>query len=288
MRIVLFGAGASHGSEEHVRVPPLGSHLFDELAAFAPATWGMLSPSWATRFRADFEQAMSDFIASRAFAAPLQWDMAEYFFRLFSATRSRAYVDLLKHMRESVSDLLFATLNYESLLFQARELAGIPVVDLKVCLPHGSSILMCEGVSATAGKVRFTGGVSISGKVRPFSGWSEFLAQKSSNAFPPVMSYYEPNKFTVSGASFIRRQRDQFKEAVLSADRIALIGVRVHTIDEHIWAPLAKTNAELMYASGSSAATSFRNWSMSHGRSRDIAVPKYFRDAIPKVVEFLS
>jgi hypothetical protein len=104
---------------------------------------------------------------------------------------------------------------------------------------------------------------------------------------PPVMSYYEPNKFTVSCADLIRDERSRFEEAVLSADRVALIGVRVHPVDKHIWVPLGKTNAKIIYISGASAAGDFSTWAASEGRTGDLSVPKYFRDGIGDLGAFL-
>ncbi len=111
MRVVFFGAGASYGSEPSAPVPPLGSDLFDALAKFAPLTWGAVPDPWPARFRADFESAMVGFIDAGGFGAPLQWDMAEFFYRLFSATTASAYVDLLQHLAARMKDLQFVTLN---------------------------------------------------------------------------------------------------------------------------------------------------------------------------------
>jgi hypothetical protein len=119
----------------------------------------------------------------------------------------------------------------------------------KVCLPHGNACLCCSGISATAG-VSFTGGISTGGSVRVFRDQTDFLSERNTNVFPPVMSYYEPTKFTVSCANFIQDQRAQFRQEVLAADRIAIVGARVHAPDQHIWGPLAKTNAKLLYLSG--------------------------------------
>ncbi len=102
------------------------------------------------------------------------------------------------------------------------------------------------------------------------------------------MSYFEPTKFTVSGANFIDAQRMEYERAVASADRVVIIGVRVHAVDKHIWDPVANTDARLMYVSGASAATDFTNWATGVGRTGDLAVPKYFREGIPDILQFLG
>jgi hypothetical protein len=141
VRVVLFGAGASFGSEPTARVPPLGTKLFGELVRFAPATWGALPAPWPSYFRADFEPAMAAFINVGGFGAPLQWDMATYFYTQFTATPSSTYVTLFKVLASTIDEYLFATINYELLLFQARacrnsrgETRRVPPARKLVCL----------------------------------------------------------------------------------------------------------------------------------------------------------
>jgi hypothetical protein len=287
MRVMLFGAGASFGSEPSARVPPLGPQLFDELARFAPATWGALPTPWPSRFRSDFEPAMAAFISAGGFGAPLQWDMATYFYTQFTATLSSTYVTLFKVLADTIDQYLFTTLNYELLLFQARVLAGIPRGKLAVCLPHGSSCVCCTSISGSAW-ISFTGGISTEGAVRVFRDPHDFITERHRNVFPPVMSYYEPNKFAVSGANFIRDERVRLKNTILSADRIALIGVRVHPVDKHIWGPLARTKARIIYLSGASAAVDFSTWTANENRIDDLSVPKYFGDGIGDLSAFLG
>jgi hypothetical protein len=174
VRVVLFGAGASFGSEQAAPVPPLGTQLFDELVRFAPATWGALPDPWPGRFRGNFEPAMAAFINNGGFGAPFQWDMATYFYTQFRATPSSAYVKLLRALAHTIDQYLFVTLNYELLLFQARALAGISTEQLAVCLPHGSSCICCSSVSASGG-VSFSSGVSTGGSVRVFRDLVDFL-----------------------------------------------------------------------------------------------------------------
>jgi hypothetical protein len=286
MHVILFGAGASYGSEPTAQVPPLGIKLFDELIQFAPTTWGTLPTNWSSQFRSDFETAMALFILSGAFAAPLQWDMAEYFFSQFSATKSNVYTALIKALSSNIDRYLFSTINYELMLFQAREMAGVKIDKFQLCLPHGNSCLCCEGVSATRG-VSFTGGVSTGGRVRVFKNLADFRAEKLKNVFPPVMSYYEPNKFTVSCSNFIQNERNRFEQAVLSAEKIAVVGVNVHPVDQHIWQPLAKTKAQILYLSGSSAANDFSDWCKNEGRSGDIPIDKYFNNGLKELIIFL-
>ena len=287
MHVVLFGAGASHGSETSGKVPPLGRSLFDELVDFAPATWGALSSHWSDQFRDDFEKAMASYIESDAFGAPLQWDMAEYFYSQFSATKDNTYLALIQAVASKIDQCFFATLNYDLLLFQARKLAGIPSENLKVCLPHGSACLCCEGISATQG-TSFTGGLSTGGSIRFFRDLADLRAEKANNVFPPVMSYFEPNKFTVSCSDFVEAERRQLEQSILSATKVAIVGVKVHPIDKHIWEPLVATKAQILYLSGVIGANEFLNWRADVGRSGDIPIPKFFSEGLNELINFLA
>ncbi|MDP1910368.1 MAG: hypothetical protein Q8K85_18875, partial [Hyphomicrobium sp.] len=42
-------------------------------------------------------------------------------------------------------------------------------------------------------------------------------------------------------------QQSAFLSSIQSASRIYVIGLRVHTIDEHIWQPLASSKSPLFY-----------------------------------------
>ena len=193
---------------------------------------------------------------------------------------------LLKALAARLGLYTFATLNYETLLFQARALAAVAVTDLRVCLPHGSACLCCEGISATPG-VSYSGGVSTGGTVRAFADVADFRREKAANVFPPVMSYFEPSKFTVSCYNWIEGERTRFGELAASASRVFLIGIRVHPVDKHIWEPLAQTPGNITYMSGVEGAERFQQWASNQGRTGDRVIAKYFRQGLPDLLALL-
>jgi hypothetical protein len=205
------------------------------------------------RFRRSYGGANPGWI----FAAPLQWSMAAYFFKQFRVFDASVYLRLLRELVGTDQNIAFVTLNYETLLFQAAPKVGMTLsigaeqrvgTTFPLVLPHGSSILKCIGVSGTRG-VSFTG-VSTSGSVSIMQGSHEFDQERAKNVFPPVMSYFEPNKFTVSCANFIDEHRKLFGRLIARAERIAIVGVNVHPIDKHIWEPIAKTGGTCFYLGG--------------------------------------
>lgn len=293
MNILFFGAGASYGSS-NASTPPLGPDLFAALQRHDPNSWGRLAAPWPARFLVDFEEAMAEFIAVGLFAAPLQWAMADFFFKKFLIDDTNLYIRLLQDIARSEQDVALVTINYDRLLFQAA--AGIvtlevgdtirPGKNLGLCLPHGSSVLKCESVRGSTG-VSFTGGVSTRGKISLINDVSEFDRERGSNVFPPVMSYFEPNKFTCSGANFIAGQRQLFSELIGGASRVAIIGVNVHPLDAHIWDPLEQTPAKCFYLGGAAGAEKYRSWCQDTNRGDDVVCERYFADGYDEMVAFI-
>lgn len=293
MNILFFGAGASYGSS-NANTPPLGPNLFPALQRHDPNSWGQLTAPWPAKFSADFEEAMAEFIAVGFFAAPLQWAMADFFFKEFSIDKTNLYIRLLQDIARSEQDVALVTINYDTLLFQAAR--GIVTLDigrtirkgknLALCLPHGSSVLKCESVLGTSG-VSFTGGVSTSGKIALINGANEFDYERNTNVFPPVMSYFEPNKFTASGANFIARHRKLFSELIGGASKVAIVGVNVHPFDAHIWNPLKQTPATCFYLGGAAGAEKYRSWCQDTNREHDVICERYFADGYDEMVAFI-
>ena len=296
MNLIIFGAGASYGSDPNNNTPPLGKNLFDALEIFDPVTWGSLNLTWKEKFREDFEPAMKELIDSGLFAAPFQWAMAEYCFTQFKACESNYCINILKAIDPKLKEFTLASLNYDLLIQQSvlivniRIKIGSPVDNenqIRLILPHGSSMIYCEGVRGGQG-VSFTRGVSTGGKPKLFRDYNHFVQEKTTNVFPPVMSYFEPNKFTVSCANFVKQERDVFKETVLNANKIAIIGMKIHRIDKHIWEPLAETNAEILYVSGQNAKKEFQKWAKENQRAHDSISSRYMDGAESEIIRFFN
>jgi len=60
-------------------------------------------------------------------------------------------------------------------------------------------------------------------------------------AIPPVMSYFEPQKTTSAGRSFIEGQHTIWAQLVSQAEVVGVVGIRVREQDIHIWEPLKNT-----------------------------------------------
>ena len=156
---------------------------------------------------------------------------------------------------------------------------------IELCLPHGCCHIFCESVRGTSGAVSMSGvGVSTNGPVTVIANPSEFQTRITSDAFPPVMSYFEPKKRTTSGASFIRSQRARWTSLVSEVLIIALVGIRVRPSDVHIWNPLAQAEGKLVYCSGTRAAQEFEVWKRKfRSDSDDIIIRNYLAESFGQI-----
>ena len=283
--LIFFGAGASFGSEPS-GMPPLGAALFDSLRQFNPDGWGKIIDPLAKKFRADFEAGMVELSTSQPHALPpLQRAMAAFFFG-FAPTGRSLYVELAQRIRTRSWTGALATLNYERLLELALSRVGMQAVvnmtprskaQIELCLPHGCCHLFCEGARGKAFAVSFSGiNVTTNGPVISISEANGFLERIQTDAFPPVMSYFEPQKRTTAGANLIATQRQRFGQLCANAARIAVVGIHPRSHDSHVWGPLQTSKAKLIYCGGPMGASAFEAWCKSIGRTGDVVLPGFF------------
>lgn len=284
--IFLFGAGASHGSDTH-NTPPLGADLFEALRQFNPLGWGTITGDLAAAFRSDFETAFPS-VAPHALA-PLQRAMAAYFFE-FRPCTSSLYFELARRIAGAKGwSGAACTLNYDLLLELSLLGASVlPVIGkptsgsprLELCLPHGCCHLFCNAAQADASGVSFHGHcVKTDGPVTRIVDPRQHRTRIEKDAFPPVMSYFEPKKDTTTGSSFIDEHRLRWHELAMSATTIVVVGVRVRPHDDHVWEPIASSAARVVYCAGSSGASEYRNWAATtRARRRDRVLAGSFRE----------
>lgn len=295
-QLIIFGAGASYGSDTS-DTPPLGSTLFAELQRFDPVGWGCIDRAIAEIFADDFELGMTKV---NPHALPiLQRAMACYFFNFhFKLKTTNLYIKLARRIAEKNWNGAITTLNYELLLESSLLYAGLKVNvgepetlgQLELCYPHGCCHLFCESVRAKAGCVSFNGfGVHTNGTIRRIVDPKEYHGRINDDAFPPVMSYFEPKKRCSSGINLIENQRSRLKTLILNAKNIALIGIRVREHDNHIWDSLAETRAKLIYCSGEKGGQEFESWKLkTRSEKQDTILSGFFFDSFETICNYLS
>jgi|SRR3989344_4331435 len=295
--LIIFGAGASHGADDKNLTPPLGGDLFDVLTNYNPTGWGQINGELANKFRIDFEAGMIELSQKQPHALPpLQRVLSAYFFN-FVPRSTNLYYLLAQRINKKNWDGAMITLNYERLLELSLLATGIqPFIGtsspnnnktIELCLPHGCCHLFCESVRGSAGAVSFAGmNISTNGPISVISDQLEFQNRIQTDAFPPVMSYFEPSKRTTSGNNFILAQRLRFSELVKNASIIILIGIRVREHDKHIWESLGQTDAKLVYISGETAKQEFETWkNKTRSKKEDIVLDGYFKDSFDTILK---
>lgn len=268
--LIVFGAGASFGSDTS-GTPPLSNKLIDSLISFNPEGWGRLPSEFIESFRGDFEQTMVQLsIRSPHSLPPLQRAMAAFFYQ-FRPGPNNLYRKLALKIHESSWRGVLVSFNYERLLELSLISEGITPIcgqscsnprEIEICLPHGCCNRFCESVRGSSKAVLFSGtALRTSGPITVITNPTEFISRIQGDAFPPVMSYFEPQKRTTSGMNFIDAHRSRYRAAVMSSEKIAIIGLKVRQHDSHIWGPLAETSAELIYCAGEPSTEEFLTWS---------------------------
>lgn len=277
--LILLGAGASYGSEPNKSiVPPLALDLFDKLLEFRPSLWRQIPSDIAAIYREDFEAGMLAVADKMPHALSfIQRSMGAFFYR-YGPTPSSLYTKLAKQIRLSQWNGAIATLNYERMLQIALIREGCECVvgkaeesQIELCLPHGSCNLFCQSVMGNAGLVSFHGmNVTTNGPVTCIDHPDAFWPRIENDSFPPVMSYFEPKKFTTSGASFINSQRQRLIDLINNSKSIAVIGIQVREQDTHIWDALASTSAPIYYCAGPPGAIAYKSWKAKlHNKKRE-------------------
>lgn len=296
--VFLLGAGASYGSEQPAIVP-LGNKLFDELTLYSPHTWGQLPSSLSSIFKKDFEEGMIKTPPQQY--ADLYIEMAAYFFAKQINTKN-LYIELAKRVKKTrLWRGSFVTLNYECLLEQAFSSQRLKLslntsdIDLdwnctcyEILKPHGACNLYNSSLKGSCGMVSMDAlGIQTLGEVLKAETESEFILHIKHNAFPPVMSYFQPDKATTSGINFINAHRFRYAEAIAQADKVIIIGVLPRNDDIHIWEPLSITNAQILYCSGIDGVDRYKNWSARFPkRASDIVLNLFFKEGFDIICDF--
>jgi hypothetical protein len=274
-RLILFGAGASFGSPSVLpTAPPLGIGLFDVLQKSFPDSWGSISGAFRARFEDNFEAGMEDIwntypaaLSSLVDGVPspnvLMQDMARFFLCFTLGPRQRdCYSRFLLSLdgADKLRETRFATLNYEHLLEQAMVQCGMRPAVIR---PHGS----CQFWPKRGGRLRGDGTRAIGQGFHQVSTRVRQLTRQQTadrlnevgQAGYPCMAIYIRSKVTQAAQQYLRRIQLRFRDAVLSSERIALVGVRPWRTDTHIWDSIARTCATVLYVGGSSGFDDLRS-----------------------------
>lgn len=268
MKVVLFGAGASFGAGEIVpRPPPLGYDLFPALRRLF-STWRAIPEADAALFAGDFEAGMATVVDRYSMAVgPLMQEMA-LFFSGFGQRQgsSNLYTRLIERAADC-RDVIWSTLNYECLLEVAAARTGRsvhyfgePGEELEEALPiwklHGSCNFKVTGLQAGRG-VHYGTGVVFGGGIEPIDPSQVRAVYTANTSLYPAMALFAPDKPIAMSPAPIKEAQDRWAAHVLAAEQVVVVGVNPNPGDEHIWTPLAETEAEVSFVG---SAEPFGGW----------------------------
>jgi len=131
--------------------------------------------------------------------------------------------------------------------------------------------------------VRFDGD-----EIRAIEDPAEYDKELQQSTVPPAMCYFQPDKDTRAGVSFVKGQRERFKKLVGTAPTVAIIGLKVREHDAHIWDPLRETSARIIYCSGETAGDEFCCWARAAGRKGDEVLPVFWDDGFRTICSGLG
>lgn len=289
--VVLMGAGASSGSgPTEPRKLPLGSGkggLFDHLLAYGGLVT-TLPLDVQELFRANFEEGMEKYEETvdgdiNAFHRYL----AHYLLQ-FKPLDGNEYLNLIRSL--GYQRVVYSTLNYDVMFEWAAAMFGFPFpkygigdsgagptllklhgsanfwpdlnVDMKGCSFHDVGVYVDSGIRA----------------LNPNDALRECVEQDS---LSPAMCMYAVGKRNRICKTFVDRIVQQWTDLVGKASYVFISGVAVNLADDHIWAPLGKTQAKVFYYGFDADATRFEDWKMAFSKRDAFFRRASFKQAIP-------
>lgn len=264
-----------------------------------PRSWGNLPGDLHALFLNNFEAGMGSLWDRGSHAIPNLMQQMAIFFARYSLmpSRSDSYSWFLDHLAiaEKLDDVIFSSLNYECLLEIAASRSGRSVNYLSEHTPsaqsvtvwklHGScNFLPGENITATRG-VSFSPGVSMNPGVRVVNPSQVAPYCTGNTALYPIMSVYARGKPVQISPYVTDTLEAWWKTAVETADVVAVIGVHPHPVDEHIWLPLATTDATVLLV-GNEPATSAWIDDIRQGKHSAYIGPR-FHDHLQELAELL-
>ncbi len=182
-----------------------------------------------------------------------------------------------------------STLNYD-LIFEitARQL-GIPVIysateskgAIRILKIHGScNFWPSFRVGALDGVVFEGNKVDVEAPVVSLNQSETIYRCEREKGLAPAIAIYAEGKPVKVSPSIVEQQLKEWQQAVSEADKLIVIGVRVHDPDRHIWAPLSLAESPLWYMGLESDRDEFSAWKEKIKKTNAYFIEADFRKAI--------
>jgi hypothetical protein len=216
---------------------------------------------------------MGKLLASGNHVVPVLMQQMATYFAKFRLVASGAYQALVQALGRSgkVHAIQFASLNYECVLEIALSAAGVRInyspgvaVDSQtssVWKVHGScNFLPGPEIQATRA-VSYGSAAFFNTSIRPVDPSQVAPYCTGDTSLFPAMAHFAEGKTVQIGQPVIQAIQNAFTEAVIAAKTVAIVGVFPNVLDSHVWDPLGRTNAEVIFIGNAGA---FSEWVTVH------------------------
>jgi hypothetical protein len=226
--------------------------LFNQLRIVFPSTWGSLPSLLSETLTKDFEEGMgqifnSDFSIQ---IAALMRNMAEYFCQFqISSFSENLYSCLLDTLKPSLDKIVFSSLNYDLLLeytATSKEIVTNYFLDRQDSKEiifwklHGSCNFLPANIQLDS-DILFQSNIIWDTTLRGVDPRDAFAFCRSQTGLYPAMCIYMKSKPTQIGYTQIKSIQNKWREAILHAEKVLIIGVKPYLANTHIWEPLTQT-----------------------------------------------
>lgn len=293
--LVLFGAGASYGSGDvSPHPPPLGNGengLFAKLELLGGVA-ASLPLEMRDLFKSNFEAGMAEYYKySHGSTAELQREIAGHLAQ-FIPRITNEYCGILRLLGNS--DVIYSSLNYDLLFELACTLEGLTPCYRVTSDERSVSLLKIHGssnfwpsmpIGSMKGITISDCTVDVQAPIVCLNQSETLLRCKADKGAAPAMALYAEGKAVKVSPDFIRRQQAEWEQSVRDAANIYIIGVRVHTLDSHIWKPLGEAEGRVTYFGLPGDNPDFQVWSDASKKSNAFFIEANFEGAVDWISE---
>jgi hypothetical protein len=289
--VILLGAGASFGSGDvSPSIPPLGNDP-DGLFARLETVGGQaanLPEDLKSLFRSDFEKGMAKFYEdSNGNIMRFQREIAAYLAQ-FTPGAKNAYVRLIQTV--GVRRAIYASLNYDLLFELAAGSQGIKTCygvepltsEVRLLKLHGSSNFWPDIPAGMLKNVTVANSVraDVQALIRPLNQNETLDRCAIEDSLAPAIAMYAEGKTVKISPDYVEQQQALWKTAVSDANKVFVVGVRVHNADAHIWGELAKTKASITYFGRCPDREAYEEWKTGYGKKHAYFIEATFQESI--------
>lgn len=265
--IVLFGAGASHGSGNVLPyAPPLGNGLFLKLLEIKGVN-SLIPEKIQKTFERNFEEGMAEYVDYMdGNTMSFQRILAGYLAK-FVPLEQNNYIKIVQTLNSS--RVIYSSLNYDLLLELSVGCLGRMVRysskphlnDIRILKLHGSCNFWPD-IPAKFTNCTFSGveGADIVSPIVVLNRPETLRRCATEDSIAPAMARFAVGKKVAVCPDAVSEQYEMWKHQVKKSSKIFIIGVRVHEVDEHIWGLLGKCSAHVHYFGFPNDRQEFETW----------------------------